>query len=74
MFTACMGIAMCKKYFVWLPFQISAKVDTGGDHFTDIVDQEAVIDILAKTEADHARPTAAIQQQLMKTWGWMKES
>lgn len=45
-----------------------------GDQFGEQSDQEALMDILRKTEADHARPTASIQQQLMKAWGWLPEN
>ena len=42
----------------------------GGDRFTDRIDQEALLDVLVKTEKDHARPTAAIQLQMKESWGW----
>ncbi|KAJ2981596.1 hypothetical protein NUW58_g6651 [Xylaria curta] len=41
-----------------------------GDHFSERSAQEALAEFLKKTETAHARPTAAIQQQLMKAWGW----
>ncbi|KAI1122668.1 hypothetical protein F5Y10DRAFT_286960 [Nemania abortiva] len=41
-----------------------------GDHFSERSDQEALAEFLKKTETAHARPTAAIQRQLMKAWGW----
>ncbi|KAI0189968.1 hypothetical protein EV127DRAFT_481420 [Xylaria flabelliformis] len=41
-----------------------------GDHFSERSDQEALAEFLKKTETAHARPTAAIQQQLMRAWGW----
>ncbi|KAI1751344.1 hypothetical protein F4782DRAFT_192122 [Xylaria castorea] len=41
-----------------------------GDHFSERSDQEALAEFLRKTETAHARPTAVIQQQLMKAWGW----
>ncbi|KAI0207008.1 hypothetical protein F4808DRAFT_466880 [Astrocystis sublimbata] len=41
-----------------------------GDHFSERSDQEALAAFLRKTETAHARPTAAIQEQLMKAWGW----
>ncbi|KAI1822147.1 hypothetical protein F4861DRAFT_532414 [Xylaria intraflava] len=39
-----------------------------GDHFSEKSDQEALAEFLRKTETAHARPTAAIQQQLMRAW------
>ncbi|KAI0505999.1 hypothetical protein F5B22DRAFT_625799 [Xylaria bambusicola] len=43
-----------------------------GDHFGEERDQHALSEFLKKTETAHARPTAAIQQQLMKAWGWVE--
>lgn len=45
-----------------------------GDQFMVRSDQDALIEILRKTERDHARPTAAIQAQLQKDWGWNAEN
>ncbi|KAI1283877.1 hypothetical protein F5Y07DRAFT_91047 [Xylaria sp. FL0933] len=45
-----------------------------GDHFSERSDQEALAEFLKKTETAHARPTALIQQQLMKAWGWTAAS
>lgn len=28
------------------------------------------MDLLKRTEKDHARPTEAVQQQMMKSWDW----
>lgn len=30
-----------------------------------------MLDVLRKTEINHARPTKAVQEQLMKVWGWI---
>jgi hypothetical protein len=45
----------------------------GGDRFTDRIDQEALLDVLVKTEKDHARPTASIQLQMKESWGWTSD-
>jgi hypothetical protein len=37
-----------------------------GDHFQKRQDQEAMLDILKQTEEHHARPTEAVQQQVLK--------
>ncbi len=42
----------------------------GGDRFTERIDQEALLDILVRTERDHGRPTAAVQKQMKEAWGW----
>ncbi|KAI1372585.1 hypothetical protein F4677DRAFT_248557 [Hypoxylon crocopeplum] len=68
------GIGVCNQ---WPPpslFTACMGIAMFGDQFGERSDQEALIDILKKTEADHARPTAAIQQQLMKAWGWIPET
>ncbi|KAI2640203.1 hypothetical protein GGS21DRAFT_537906 [Xylaria nigripes] len=39
-----------------------------GDHFSQKNDQRALVELLRKTETAHARPTAAIQHQLMRAW------
>ncbi|RDW73068.1 hypothetical protein BP6252_06975 [Coleophoma cylindrospora] len=60
-------------YNRWTPpgmFTASMGISLCGDRFTDRIDQEALLDILARTEKDHARPTAALQQQMMTSWGW----
>ncbi|KAI3322389.1 hypothetical protein HD806DRAFT_123611 [Xylariaceae sp. AK1471] len=45
-----------------------------GDQFSERSDQEALAEFLKKTETAHARPTAAIQQQLVKAWGWTSDA
>lgn len=40
---------------------------------TDRIDQEALLDVLKRTEKDHARPTAAVQQQMKESWGWISD-
>lgn len=40
---------------------------------TDRIDQEALLDVLERTEKDHARPTAAVQQQMKESWRWISE-
>lgn len=43
----------------------------GGDRFTSRSDQEALLDVLVRTERDHARPTATVQDQMKRSWGWI---
>ncbi|KAK3937455.1 hypothetical protein QBC46DRAFT_392691 [Diplogelasinospora grovesii] len=60
----------------WTPpsmFTACMAIAAFGDHFPERRDQEAMIDILKKTEKDHARPTEAVQEQMMGCWGWMAE-
>jgi hypothetical protein len=37
---------------------------------TDRIDQEALMNILERTEKDHARPTKAVRRQMRESWGW----
>ena len=39
-----------------------------GDRLNDERQKEAVMDILVRTESEHAYPTAAIQQGLLEAW------
>ncbi|ORY54974.1 uncharacterized protein BCR38DRAFT_145409 [Pseudomassariella vexata] len=60
----------------WTPpalFTASMGISMFGDQFEERADQEAMIDILRKTEENHARPTEAVQQQLMRAWGWIPD-
>lgn len=46
---------------------------TGGDRFDVKSDQCALLDVLVRTENDHARRTTAVQNQMKEAWGWMSE-
>ncbi|KAI0424285.1 hypothetical protein F5Y09DRAFT_324826 [Xylaria sp. FL1042] len=41
-----------------------------GDRFTDLREQQALLDFLVKVEKNRAWPTWSIQQQMKETWGW----
>ena len=43
---------------------------TGGDRVTDRSEQEALLDILVKTEKTHSLSTAKAQKDLQEAWGW----
>lgn len=43
---------------------------TGGDRVTDRSEQEALLDILVKTEKTHSLSTARAQKDLQEAWGW----
>ncbi len=64
-----MGIAICKSHPAFGP-NLPADIMQGGDRFTERIDQEALLDILVRTERDHGRPTAAVQKQMKEAWGW----
>ncbi|KAI2468008.1 hypothetical protein F4781DRAFT_286537 [Annulohypoxylon bovei var. microspora] len=68
------GIGVCNQWTPPSMFTACMGIAMFGDQFGERSDQDALVDMLRKTEGDHARPTAAIQQQLMKAWGWIPES
>lgn len=41
-----------------------------GDQFTDLHEQQAILDVLVYTDKQHAWPTTDIQQQLREAWSW----
>lgn len=67
------GIGSCNQWTPPALFTASMGIAMFGDQFENRADQEAMLDVLKKTETNHARPTKAIQQQLMRVWGWMTD-
>lgn len=65
------GIGVSNQWTPPAMFTASMGIAMFGDRFEDKLDQDAMVDILKKTEADHARPTKTVQQQLMRVWGWI---
>lgn len=45
-------------------------ITMAGDKFTEQHEQEALLNVLAKTESDHAWPTGVAQGNLREAWGW----
>lgn len=43
---------------------------TGGDLFTDLEEQKAMLNILIKTDVELAWPTARAQAHLRQAWRW----
>jgi hypothetical protein len=43
----------------------------GGDHFTELKDQKALLEVLKYTDIEHAWPTTQIQERLKHSWGWI---
>ncbi|KAI1389308.1 uncharacterized protein F4822DRAFT_427660 [Hypoxylon trugodes] len=68
------GIGICNQWTPPSMFTACMGIAMFGDQFGERSDQDALIDMLQRTEAEHARPTAAIQQQLKKAWGWVPEN
>lgn len=63
-------------YNEWSPpalFTACMGVAAFGDRFEDRKDQDALLEILTRTSRDHARPTEAVQKQMMKSWGWIAD-
>ncbi|KAI9820798.1 MAG: hypothetical protein M1827_005169 [Pycnora praestabilis] len=42
-----------------------------GHFFTDRQEQQALVDLLIKTENNHGWPTITVQRHLKEAWGWM---
>ncbi len=64
------GIGMFNR---WTPpgmFTASMGIAICGDRFEGRKEQEALLQVLVRTENDHARPTAAVQKQMREAWGW----
>lgn len=72
-FTASMGISICKLPNASHQIFLLTMTYKGGDRFDVRADQEALLDVLEKTEKDHARRTTAVQNQMKEAWGWMSE-
>ncbi|ROV92478.1 hypothetical protein VSDG_06664 [Cytospora chrysosperma] len=64
------GIGLCNQWTPPSMFTACMAIAAFGDQFQDRQDQEACMNILKRTEKDHARPTEAVQQQMMKSWDW----
>ncbi|GKZ86203.1 hypothetical protein AnigIFM56816_001255 [Aspergillus niger] len=68
---ACMGVSMCMLSF--LPHGKSILADlvvSGGDRMTGKREQEALFDILLKTEQIHGLSTTHAQTSLRAAWEW----
>jgi hypothetical protein len=64
------GIALSNQHSP--PGLVTAFVAIGmcGDRFTDRIEQEALLGVLDKLEAEHAYPTTSTQDSLKGAWGW----
>ncbi|KAJ2891024.1 hypothetical protein MKZ38_001003, partial [Zalerion maritima] len=67
------GIGLCNQWTPPAMFTACMAIAAFGDLFQDQKDQEALLDILQRTERNHSRPTEATQQQMIKSWGWISE-
>lgn len=62
------GIAMSQPGFGPCMILACVGVSICGDRFTDQRHREAAVDILARTQREHAYPTVAIQRGLLESW------
>ncbi|CAK7201388.1 hypothetical protein SEUCBS139899_004092 [Sporothrix eucalyptigena] len=67
------GIGLSNQWTPPAMFTACMAITAFGDRFHERADQEALLDMLRLTEKDHARPTEAVQQQLMRSWNWTSE-
>ncbi|KAE9573948.1 hypothetical protein CGMCC3_g9951 [Colletotrichum fructicola] len=64
------GIALSNTHTRPALFKACTVIMLCGDLFTDRVEQQALLDLLIKTEIDLAWPTASSQDYLKSTWSW----
>lgn len=64
------GITLSNAHCVPSMFTACIAIAICGDLFTDLVEQQALFDILVTTDHELAWPTAAIQAHLREQWGW----
>ncbi|KAK3373181.1 hypothetical protein B0T24DRAFT_528789 [Lasiosphaeria ovina] len=64
------GIGLSNEWTPPSMFTACMVIAAFGDLFHDRQDQEAMIEILKKTEKDHLRPTEEVQKKMRVTWGW----
>ncbi|EHK23125.1 uncharacterized protein TRIVIDRAFT_29036, partial [Trichoderma virens Gv29-8] len=64
------GIALSNPHAEPSLFKACTVILLCGDLFTDKTEQQALLDVLIKTEADFAWPTASSQEYLKKRWDW----
>jgi hypothetical protein len=43
-----------------------------GDQFTELREQQSILDVLVYTDTKHGWPTKEIQDRLKNAWGWPK--
>ncbi|KAM4062700.1 fungal specific transcription factor [Hirsutella rhossiliensis] len=64
------GTALSNESTIPAMITASLGIATCGDRFDDHVERMALLDVLTKTEGDHAWPTGKIQGRLKNAWGW----
>ncbi|KXJ88874.1 hypothetical protein Micbo1qcDRAFT_214038 [Microdochium bolleyi] len=64
------GVGTCNHWAGPAMHAASMGIAMFGDLFTEKHTQEAMLDILRKTELIYGRPTRKTQYQLMTAWGW----
>ncbi|KAL2013704.1 hypothetical protein VTN00DRAFT_1229 [Thermoascus crustaceus] len=64
------GIAMSNRQSPPAFLTATLAITMCGDRFTDLVEQQALLNVLIETDRDNAWPTAAMQKKLRETWGW----
>lgn len=66
------GIAMSNRQSPPALLTATLAITMCGDRFMDPIEQQALLDVLIKTDQDNAWPTAAMQTKLKEAWGWEK--
>ncbi|KJZ76880.1 hypothetical protein HIM_03757 [Hirsutella minnesotensis 3608] len=64
------GTALSNESTIPAMITASLGIATCGDRFRQDSERKALLDVLIKTEVDHAWPTGKIQSSLRRAWGW----
>ncbi|KAK3370658.1 hypothetical protein B0H63DRAFT_403383 [Podospora didyma] len=64
------GIGLSNEWTPPSMFTACMVIEAFGDRFDRREDQEAMLEILEKTETDHLRPTQKTQQKMKLAWKW----
>jgi hypothetical protein len=66
-----MGVSMCKRtnpFQRWRSHLLT--FESGGDRVTDKIEQDALLEILIRTEEIHSLSTGKAQKELREAWDW----
>ncbi|KAH8883330.1 hypothetical protein GQ53DRAFT_846993 [Thozetella sp. PMI_491] len=67
------GTALSNPATIPAMFTASMGVAAAGDRFDDHAERLALLEVLNKTETEHAWPTAASQRNLRESWQWVDD-
>lgn len=65
------GMAICNERVSPSFETASMAIAMAGEKFTERNEREALLNILLRTEKEHAWPTGIAQKELKEAWGWV---